>query len=161
VTDDDRRDLAIALVAAEARLSGMRSSGQAVTAQRDGFRFTYGFAVDSGARTTIVEVPLTTPLLTLWIHVTRDGTIHSDVTPPEVRGELIDQNLRDLLAAEFPVAVSANEGRLRVERAPWIESPGGIGKLTDLALGLARRIEDAVARAEARRAAEGSPYRGR
>jgi len=161
MTDDDRTDLAAALVAVEARLGGTRVSAQAVAARRDGFSFTYRFALDAGTRMTYVDVSLSAKALTLWIHVTRDATVHSDVAPPEVRGELIDQELRDRLAAEFPVAISAQEGRLRVERPQWIESPGGIGHLADLALGLARRIEDAVARAEARRAAEGSPYRGR
>jgi hypothetical protein len=161
VTDDDRSDLAIALVSAEARLRGSRVSGHAVTARVNGVPLTYRFMLDAGARVTHVDVPLSTTALTVWVHVTRDGTVHSDVDPPEVRAELFDQELRDLLAAEFPVAISVLEGRLRLERPQWIESPGGIGQLAELAAMLARRIEDAFARAEARRAAEGSPYRGR
>jgi hypothetical protein len=161
VTEADRSDLAIALITAEGRLGGTRVSGHAVTARVNGVVLTYRFMLDAGARVTHVDVPLSTATLTMWIHVTRDGTVHSDVDPPEVRAELLDQELRDLLAAAFPIAISVQEGRLRLERPSWIESPGGIHQLADLAAGLGVRIEDAFARAEARRAAQGSPYRGR
>lgn len=160
MTEDDRIDLAMALVAVEARLGGERSSGELAT-RVDGFPLTYRFTWESGNRVTHVDVPLGEPQLTLWLHVTRDATVHSDGDPEEVVRELVDVELRDRLAAEYPVTVSVMAGRLRLAKPQWIESPGAVAHLAGLAAELAARIGDAMVRVSARRAAEGSPYRGR
>jgi hypothetical protein len=160
VTEDDRIDLAMALVAAQARLGGERSSGE-LTTRVGGFPLVYRFTWEAGGRVTEVDVPLGEPGFTLWVHVTREATVHSDGDPEEVVREAVDADLRDRLAAEYPVTVSVVDGRLRLIKPHWVESPGAIARVATLAVDVAERIIDAFARVSARRAAEGSPYRGR
>ncbi|HKA87375.1 MAG TPA: hypothetical protein VKE22_06890, partial [Haliangiales bacterium] len=126
-----------------------------------GFPLTYRFTWEGGNRVTHIDVPLGEPQLTLWIHVTRDATVHSDGDPEEVVRELVDVDLRDRLAAEYPVTVSMTAGRLRLAKPQWIEAPGAVAHLAGLAADLAERIGEALVRVSARGAAEGSPYRGR
>src|SRR5262249_2099734 len=57
VTEDDRIDLAMALVAAQSRLGGERSSGELAT-HLGGFPLTYRFTWEAGQRVTQVDVPI-------------------------------------------------------------------------------------------------------